>query len=393
MRFKVRLIVFLSGFVGLCNFPSSAQFIAGGSDTINPGVPVTLSANFGQLANEVYISDNKALPNFNIGFTFNFYGEPYTKFSIGENGWISFDNQNAPYWGATRNIRLPSIGPTSPKACILGAMEDYNPDGNASPYIFYQTVGQAPHRKLVVMWCQIPMFNCPSALATFQIVLIEGDTIEIHISRKPICDQWDNECTIGIQDEFGIRCDTLPNMNRNSTSFSVDKEGWRFTPTSTDTYQVTRIPFELEPITPGDKISYVWYAGDEIISESKEVVVTPFETTRYKAVCTLCAGIRFETEVTVVVVPYIPNAFTPNGDGLNDEFKILGLPPEDITLFNIQIFDRWGKAVFTSSDIRKGWNGMLNGEYCETGLYTWVIFYETGNRTKNSNKGSVLLIR
>lgn len=370
-----------------------SQFTAGGNDTINPGVPVTLSASFGLLANEVLLQDNSVVKGLNIGFPFTFYGNTYNQFSIGENGWISFASVGPEYWGATRNIRLPSAAPTSPKNCILGAMEDYNPESEGSPFIFYQTVGQAPDRKLIVMWCQCPMFGCITSTVTFQIVLKEGGTIETHIFSKPVCTLWDNKCTIGIQDETGFRCDTLPNKNRNSTSWSASMEGWRFAPTTSDTYDVTQIPYQIEPITPGDKISYSWHVGSEFISDQQTIVVAPNETTTYRASCTLCNGETFYQDVKVVVVPYIPNAFTPNGDGLNDTFKILGLPPENITKFNLQIFDRWGQVIFRTSDIRESWDGRINGEYGEEGYYTWVIFYEDNNKNKNSNKGSVMLLR
>ncbi|MCX6306122.1 MAG: gliding motility-associated C-terminal domain-containing protein [Bacteroidetes bacterium] len=371
-----------------------SQISAGRDDTINPGVPVNLTANFGILANGITTFDNHVEGPFEIGFSFTFYGKKYTRFSIGDNGWISFTHN--PYWGTKRNIRLPSSADESPKNCILGAMEDYNPIQAGSPYIFYQTVGEAPHRKLVVMWCQCPMYKCGelSGLSvSFQIVLIEGDTIETHVFNKPVCTEWDNKCTMGIQNETGFACDTLPYKNRNSTSFSVSKEGWRFVPTSLDTYAVTQIPYLMEPITPGEKISYRWNQGDEFLSDQQSLVVAPLHTTTYRVTCTLCSGEQFTDEMTVYVVPFIPNAFTPNDDGLNDKFLILGLPPENITQFNLQIFNRWGQAVFSTKDILEGWDGKMKGDVCPEGDYVWVIFYEDDKKTKTSNKGIVTLVR
>jgi gliding motility-associated-like protein len=162
---------------------------------------------------------------------------------------------------------------------------------------------------------------------------------------------------------------------------------------SSDTYAVTEIPYHMEPVTPGDKISYRWYNGSEFLSDQQTLVVAPMQTTTYTGYCTLCSGEEFTDEVTVFVVPYIPNAFTPNGDGLNDYFRILGLPPENITQFNLQIFNRWGQLVFSSKDILEGWDGKLNGEVCPEGDYVWVIFYEDNKKTKTSNKGTVTLLR
>jgi gliding motility-associated-like protein len=69
---------------------------------------------------------------------------------------------------------------------------------------------------------------------------------------------------------------------------------------------------------------------------------------------------------------YIPNAFTPNSDGLNDGFKALGI---GIAQFKLQIFDRWGVLIFESDDINRAWDGSVNGkgDYDSTkdDVYVW----------------------
>jgi gliding motility-associated-like protein len=276
-------------------------------------------------------------------------------------------------------------------------MEDLNPVLEGSPYIFYQTLGQEPHRKLIVMWCQCPVFECMSDPVTFQIVLKEGiseenDSIEIHIYSKPLCADW-IRCTIGLQDINGSKFTIIPTVNRNCDSWGASKESYRFTPTSDDTYEVHSIPFMLEPIAPGDKISYAWYQGSEYLSDQQQIVVTPTESTTYTARITLCSGHQFVTEHKVFVFPHIPDAFTPNGDGLNDRFTILGVPPENITKYNLQIFNRWGQLVFSSTEITESWDGTLKGQDAAEGVYSWVIFYEDNKKFKTSNKGTLLLYR
>ncbi|MDD4604238.1 MAG: gliding motility-associated C-terminal domain-containing protein [Bacteroidales bacterium] len=68
---------------------------------------------------------------------------------------------------------------------------------------------------------------------------------------------------------------------------------------------------------------------------------------------------------------YIPNAFTPNGDGLNDEFKVEGLYRN--VKFTITIFDRWGQQIFVSEDIDNGWDGTYRGQNCPSGAYVWKV--------------------
>ena len=71
---------------------------------------------------------------------------------------------------------------------------------------------------------------------------------------------------------------------------------------------------------------------------------------------------------------YIPNSFTPNGDGLNDTFLPFGTG-WDITSYNMQIFDRWGKKLFYSSDYTQGWNGFVRGnsEPAPVGIYIYKV--------------------
>ena len=89
---------------------------------------------------------------------------------------------------------------------------------------------------------------------------------------------------------------------------------------------------------------------------------------------------------------YIPNAFTPNADGLNEIFRI---PPTSFYKLNsFQIYNRWGQLIFNTTDINKGWNGNFNGMQQPSGIYTYVISIsslKTGKTTQRT--GSVQLIR
>jgi gliding motility-associated-like protein len=89
---------------------------------------------------------------------------------------------------------------------------------------------------------------------------------------------------------------------------------------------------------------------------------------------------------------FIPNAFTPDGDGLNDIFRPVG---ERVRLFNMQIFDRWGTMVFETDHIDQGWNGSYrnNGYYCEAGIYAIKYTIEWENGDIEEKLGHVSLIR
>lgn len=362
----------------------------GANDTINPGVPVNLTVSFGGPATGISIEDDGVRGPFAIGFDFMFFGRIYSQFYIGANGWISFiPNPNAA--GHRDAFSIPSADIFSPKNCILGPFQDFKPDITQN-FIFYLTLGDSLSHRLVVMWCQTPMVCSDSLLVTLQIILNEGsNTIENHIMRKPACpDPIRNKATQGVQNETGFIGYAVP--GRNATSWTAANEAWQYTPVSIDSFAIAPIPYNLVPIIPEGKIVYSWYQGDQLLSSEPSYTVTPNETTDYRVVIKLCQGDEFTDTVRVVVIPFIPNAFSPNDDGLNDEFRILGLPPENITKYNFQIYDRWGMMLFSTNDITRGWDGNFKGKRCPASVYAWVVIYEH-EKKQITNKGTVMLIR
>ena len=90
---------------------------------------------------------------------------------------------------------------------------------------------------------------------------------------------------------------------------------------------------------------------------------------------------------------FIPNVFTPNGDGINELFQ---LESDYLNTFEIQIFDRWGKRMFASDDVEKSWDGTgMGGVKCASGVYYYVVrFSFLGDPEVIEEKGGFLsLIR
>ena len=84
----------------------------------------------------------------------------------------------------------------------------------------------------------------------------------------------------------------------------------------------------------------------------------------------------------------IPNAFTPNGDGLNDFWRIPALLA--YKMYRVSVFNRWGAKVFETNDIAEGWNGKVGGVEQPAGVYVYII--NIGNNS-DFYKGSFTLIR
>lgn len=87
---------------------------------------------------------------------------------------------------------------------------------------------------------------------------------------------------------------------------------------------------------------------------------------------------------------YVPNAFTPDGDGLNDVFRAYG---QYIDNMRLSIFNRWGELLFYSDDIEYGWDGTSNGRPAQEGTYVWKITYRDATEKFHVLRGTVTLIR
>ncbi len=88
----------------------------------------------------------------------------------------------------------------------------------------------------------------------------------------------------------------------------------------------------------------------------------------------------------------VPNAFTPNGDGLNDEFRIMNAGI--LELMEFKIYNRWGELVFETNDITKGWDGTFKGKLQNVGSYVYYVVARTADSSEPVlQKGSFSLLR
>ncbi len=89
---------------------------------------------------------------------------------------------------------------------------------------------------------------------------------------------------------------------------------------------------------------------------------------------------------------YIPNAFSPNGDGGNDGFKGTGIGIDNNT-YNLMVFDRWGQMVFRSDDLEETWNGTFRGETVQQDVYVWKVDFKDFSGKRHEYKGTVTVTR
>jgi gliding motility-associated-like protein len=130
-------------------------------------------------------------------------------------------------------------------------------------------------------------------------------------------------------------------------------------------------------------------------------VASPRQTTTYTVYATNEGGCIGQDKMTIFVFCdnanlFMPDLFSPNGDGQNDSFYPRGRGL--FTIKTLRIFNRWGEVVFERSGFRPneelmGWNGQHNGQPAPTGVYVYTIGVVCENGAQMNYGGNVMLLR
>lgn len=98
--------------------------------------------------------------------------------------------------------------------------------------------------------------------------------------------------------------------------------------------------------------------------------------------------------VVVELIIYVPNTFTPDGDGSNDVFTPViteGVDPSD---YSFRIYNRWGELIFETSEVNRGWDGYYQGLIAKDGTYVWQMEFRKSTDAESIIKtGSLNLLR
>ena len=142
--------------------------------------------------------------------------------------------------------------------------------------------------------------------------------------------------------------------------------------------------------------AYEWNFGDGVTSDDP-IAVHEFDgLSDYTVTLDVTSWVGCTNQsYTVVrgpVLLYVPTAFTPNNDGINDAFKVVGGQIKDYELW---IINRWGEEVFHSTSLDDFWMGDVQGgsHYAENGIYNWIIRLKGFNTDAEEYKGTLQLMR
>ncbi|MEI6765740.1 MAG: PKD domain-containing protein [Bacteroidota bacterium] len=150
-------------------------------------------------------------------------------------------------------------------------------------------------------------------------------------------------------------------------------------------------------------VAWEWNFGDPVSqwdssSEMQNPVHIYSEPGTYEVILIVTSpmGCSDTVKHTIVVYPeliiFVPNAFTPNGNRLNDVFTpfISGIEPDS---YIMRIYDRWGKQIYETSDLSKGWDGNHLGKYCQEDVYVWLIYFTAADGKRYKEIGHVTLLK
>lgn len=137
---------------------------------------------------------------------------------------------------------------------------------------------------------------------------------------------------------------------------------------------------------------YIWNTGET----TESIIIDTIGN--YNVAVTSYEGCKSTDTIQILLggTPfYMPNAFTPNGDGLNDTFG--PIPRYDyVNRYHMSIFNRWGQMIYETTDINKGWDGTYKGSSVMKGAYVYRIVYEEFGQQPMESKvveGTVMLVR
>ncbi len=155
----------------------------------------------------------------------------------------------------------------------------------------------------------------------------------------------------------------------------------------------------FEVVATGGTGSFIYTLNGEVFQATGGAV--PLELGIYDLIIEDQVGCMYTDQIEIEHPEcpiYVPNIFSPNGDGLNDVFQIFTATQYDIQVLKYEIFDRWGEKVYAATDFpihssEYWWNGIYRNEASHIDVYAYVIevLHETGNTELLS--GDVMLIR
>jgi gliding motility-associated-like protein len=255
-------------------------------------------------------------------------------------------------------------------------------------------------------------FTSDSVSGCMPLTISFNNTTDPNIIVSSVWDFSDGGSDVGDNPTY-----TFNNSGSYNVALTVtDTGGCTFTKTIFNYINVFELPtadFTMNPTTTSlfdpkinfydqsysNIVSWNWdFGGTGFSNQQNPEYIFPSDTGTYLITLTVTNtnGCVASTTGDLTILGefgiYVPNAFTPDGNGENDIFgpKGFGISASG---YSFRIFDRWGGEIFTSKDINKGWNGTYKGKMVPSGVYIWRVDFTDVNGKKHDQLGKVTILR
>jgi len=244
---------------------------------------------------------------------------------------------------------------------------------------------------------EIEIVSPPTLTSSADVTICAGDTASLSATSNIGSLVWNN----------GYTSSTIIVSPTSSTLYFVQTSNMCGTASDSITVYVNPLPYvdagsdftlllgEAGQLNGSGAGTFLWTPSSDLscnncddptfnITQSQYFYLTI--TDRYGCVNSDSVLVSVSDESSV----FIPNAFTPNNDGLNDQFIVKG---DDIESVQMLIFNRWGDEIFQSNDKNVGWNGIYKSKLVEPLVYVYKIKVTMTNGEENKYVGTVTLVK
>lgn len=243
---------------------------------------------------------------------------------------------------------------------------------------------------------------CPGASVRMAVTVMDSSSLGVKYSWSP-ASYLDNGIMSGVNAQMGSQSETFQVIttsggctpDTSSVSVNIRSSASVKLPSTITTVTDAEVPLT---IISGDLTTYHWTAADELsCSDCKSPVLIPRESQIVHLSGADQYGCTANDSMIINVLKcdpesiFVPNTFTPNGDGLHDMLYLHSRTLSQLDAF--RVYDRWGALIFETNNITDGWDGMINGKTASQGVYLFTVKGKCDNGYDVEKNGTITLIR
>jgi len=285
-------------------------------------------------------------------------------------------------------------------------------NSNLTTSIFVGNTFQPNNNQILTFYVTESVNGCESAASVVNIdegnlvdaqislsnsgILCSGSTVTL-TSNQTTGNVWSTaetsqSITVNTAGTYGLSIAGSCNQSNETVNIIMENVNAQFTSSETSGLAPLTVYF-TNTSTPA---IYTWYLNGVITNSLPQTGYT-FTNSGDNVITLIATSINGCSDIYIQTISigesqvelYVPNSFTPNGDGINDLFQVYGV---GIASLSVNIFDRWGNSVMSWSGLEKGWDGKTQNKNAPDGIYVYKISGKDSNQKIINKIGAVNLI-